>query len=285
MQQREAAVASGAQLLRPALRLVLVLGGAVVVWWAIAPGSAHADDRGPSHHSLLGGVADDVSGAVRATDHARPATHAVTGPVRRTLTRLATTVEDTGRATPAPVSTVTQVVGTALDSTADTTGRITGSVDGAMTQVVDTVDRQLDHATRPPATGEPATTNPAPPARTHLRSHRSAATSVPDRMPAPPRNASVTTTVGPHSGLVAPAETTAHAAASKHAAAPADDPVPAGPAAPDPVAPGASVTAPSLVAVVGVVMVGVPLLSRLRRARGAFSLPPAPALRPACSPG
>lgn len=298
----------GATLLRRCLRAGLLLGGSVVLWWALATGSAHADDHAPAPSpepgsGLLGNLGDQATRSVAdVSEQVRHTARAASEEVRRTTARAGAAVRESGRSAPPPLRAVTQPVtdaaGTTLERTAAAVEDVRATVDGTVTHVVDTVDQQVARTTHrldtavqplPDATQDSATTTPA-----HgVLPRRSAPTAptAPDRLVAPHRTDSVriAEAVAPPAGTAvldsAFDDASAAAAVPAGSQVPADAPSPAAPPSPGPILPTSSVVAsPSFVAMLGALLLAVPLLLQLRRRTEALSLAPAPALLPGCSP-
>jgi hypothetical protein len=305
MEQHGAVPGIAAVSVRRALRLVLLLGGSVALWWALATGTAQADDHGADDHGAddhgtaagpLGTATDPAATAVGGvTDQVRHAARSATEEVRRTTSRTGDAVRDAGHAA-SPVRTVvepvTDAVGDTLDRTADSVGRAATAVDVAVADTVDTVDHQVGSATHLLDTALPAASPRRGEATPHA-GHRHRAAAVPMgsvAAPAPHRLLASRLSTGVPAAVSATALTAGFAPSVNPGVATvdpsaADVPSQPGPAAPDPAVPTSSLSpSPSFVAMLGALILGVPLLLQRQPRAPAFALPPAPALLPGCSP-
>ena len=291
--------AVGAQLLRHCLRVGLLLGGSVVLWWAFATGTAQADDQG-SAPSLLDQVGEPASGAGGGVaEQVRHTARTATEEVRRTASRTDATLRATGRSAPSPVRAVTEpvtdAVGATLQRTARTVGRAEATIDGTVARVADTVDQQvsrttqqLDDVVRPVLAAPTDADSPLPHAVQRLRPAPSATGSArilaPHSLLAEHRTAADPVPAFSTSSAAAVAASSGPASSTAQASVPQDPSWP-GPSSPDPAFPTSSVTpSPSVLGMLGALVLAVPLLLRLRLRSAPFALSPAPALLPGCSP-
>jgi hypothetical protein len=300
MEQDDAVPDTAAGLPRLVLRLVLLLGGSVALWWALATGAAHADDHG-SAPDLLGAAGADATHAVTGVSvEVRHTARTATQEVRHNTSQTGTAVRASGHSAPSPVRAVAQpvadTVGATLEQTSDTAGKAEAALDGAVADVVGTVDQQLTRTTERLGVG--ARTAPAWP--TDPASPTDPATRAPHRhRSAPVTSGSVRELAAPRlfvprlgTGVPGPVSAAAPAAGFVPSAAAADPMVDPstpgalpGPTPPDPAVPTSSVvSSPSLVAVLGALVLGASLLLQRRPRAHAFALAPAPALLPGCSP-
>lgn len=260
--------------LRHVVRLVVLLGGAVL-WWLLASNApAHADDTVDSGTSRSSALADGADRADRAPARVeRPASAVSTG-IRQAPARISGTASAVTRSAPGPVRTtvahltedVVPAVSRASDLVADTVDHTVRVVHSVVDPVLDSTAVAAPEAAPEAATEAATAPTPAHQTRTRDRS-----------VPAGPRDLSPTSVT---TAAVALDATPARSTPGAPFDSAQDEPAPRHPAAPVGSWSGPSGATATLAGMLLVLF----LLIRGRRIRDDDDVPPGPTHLPGSSP-